>query len=91
MDLPFAESYKIKMIEPLRRSTRENRYPDLEFLRLTIPRRVYTNNHMDYVAAALKNIYEKRKNIKSGLRIMKEAPIMRHFTVELSPAIKKAV
>lgn len=71
--------------------TRENRYPDLEFLRLTIPRRVYTNNHMDYVAAALKNIYDKRNKIKSGLKIIKEAPIMRHFTVELSPVIKKAV
>lgn len=63
--------------------TRENRYPDLELLRLAIPRRTYTNNHMDYIAAALKNVYERRDKISSGVRILKEAPIMRHFTVEL--------
>jgi tryptophanase len=63
--------------------TRENRYPKLELMRLTIPRRVYTNNHMDYVAACLKNIWDRRDEIKAGLRIVREAPILRHFTVEL--------
>ncbi len=63
--------------------TRENRYPDLEMLRLAIPRRVYTNNHMDYVAASVINVYDRRKEIIKGLKILKEAPIMRHFTVEL--------
>lgn len=63
--------------------TRENRYPRLEMMRLTIPRRVYTRNHMDYVAAALSNVYKRRNKIKSGYRICYEAPIMRHFTVEL--------
>jgi tryptophanase len=63
--------------------TRENRYPELELLRLAIPRRVYTNNHMDYIAASLCNVYERRKEIKKGLKILKESPIMRHFTVEL--------
>ncbi|MFC1732122.1 tryptophanase, partial [candidate division KSB1 bacterium] len=66
--------------------TRENRYPELEFLRLTIPRRVYTNNHMDYIAVSLANVYERRHQIKRGLRIVKETPILRHFTVELEPA-----
>ncbi len=63
--------------------TRENRYPNLELLRLAVPRRVYTNNHMAYVAACLQNIYERRNKITRGFRIIKEAPIMRHFTVEL--------
>jgi len=63
--------------------TRENRYPKLEFMRLTIPRRTYTNNHMDYVAACLKNIWDRREEITTGLRIVNEAPILRHFTVEL--------
>jgi tryptophanase len=63
--------------------TRENRYPELEMVRLAIPRRVYTNNHMDYVAVAVKNVFERRALIKRGLRILWESPIMRHFTVEL--------
>jgi len=63
--------------------TRENRYPDLELLRLAIPRRVYTNNHMDVIAAALKNVYDRKEEITKGLKIVREAPIMRHFTVEL--------
>jgi len=63
--------------------TRENRYPDLELLRLAIPRRTYTQNHMDYIAASLKNVYDRRDEITSGLEIEWEAPIMRHFTVEL--------
>jgi len=66
--------------------TRENRYPELELLRLTIPRRVYTNNHMDYVAVALGNVYERSKTITRGLKIISEAPIMRHFTVDLARA-----
>ena len=62
--------------------TRENRYPELEMVRLAIPRRVYTNNHMDYIAVALKNIYDTREEAKSGYTIVEEAPIMRHFTAK---------
>lgn len=65
--------------------TRENRYPELEFLRLAIPRRTYTNNHMDVVAAALKNVYDRRESVTKGYKITFEEPIMRHFTVELEP------
>jgi tryptophanase len=66
--------------------TRENRYPMLELLRLAIPRRVYTDNHVEYVAAALCNIWERRDNIRKGYKIVSEAPIMRHFTIELEKA-----
>jgi len=63
--------------------TRENRFPSLELLRLAIPRRVYTNNHMDVIAVALGNVYERRAQITKGFKITWEAPIMRHFTVEM--------
>jgi tryptophanase len=66
--------------------TRENRYPGLELLRLAIPRRVYTNNHMDVVAAGLKNVWDRRNEITRGYNIAWEAPIMRHFTVVLEKA-----
>ena len=66
--------------------TRENRFPDLEMVRLAIPRRVYTNNHMDYVATAVNNVFERRSNINRGVRIIWEAPIMRHFTIILEVA-----
>lgn len=63
--------------------TRENRFPALESVRLAIPRRTYTNNHMKFIAAVLKNVYDKRDSIKTGYKIVDEAPIMRHFTVKL--------
>lgn len=66
--------------------TRENRYPALELFRLAIPRRTYTNNHMDVIAAALKNVADRNKEITRGYLITKELPIMRHFTIELKPA-----
>ncbi|NOZ47463.1 MAG: tryptophanase [Chlorobi bacterium] len=62
--------------------THENRYPDLELVRLAIPRRVYTNNHMNYVAATIINVFNRRESITTGLNITKEAPILRHFTAE---------
>jgi len=63
--------------------TRKNRYPKMELLRLAIPRRTYTNNHMAFIAAGMKNVYDRRDEISRGLKIVSEAPIMRHFTVEL--------
>ena len=65
--------------------TRENRFGGNDFVRLCVPRRVYTNNHMDVIAAALKNVYDRRDRIKHGVKIVWEAPIMRHFTVQLEP------
>lgn len=63
--------------------TRENRYPKLELLRLAIPRRTYFQSHMDYIAVALKNIFDRRNEITSGYEITWEADILRHFTVKL--------
>lgn len=66
--------------------TRENRFGGLDLLRLAIPRRVYTDNHMDVIAVALKNVFDRRESITRGLRIVWEAELMRHFTVKLAPA-----
>jgi len=63
--------------------TRENRYPEQELVRLAVPRRVYSDNHMNYVTAAVKNVFERRDKIKRGVKIISEAPILRHFTVRL--------
>jgi tryptophanase len=63
--------------------TRENRFPAQEMVRLAIPRRVYTDNHIEYVAAVIKNVFDRRNEIRKGMRIVTEAPIMRHFTIEL--------
>jgi tryptophanase len=63
--------------------TRQNRYPDLEMVRLALPRRVYSDNHMDYVAAVVRNVFDRRDMVKRGVQIEWEAPIMRHFTVRL--------
>ena len=63
--------------------TRENRFGGLDLVRLCIPRRVYTDNHMKVVAAALKNVYDRRESISRGVAIEWEAPLMRHFTVQL--------
>jgi tryptophanase len=63
--------------------TRQNRFTDLETVRLALPRRVFTNNHMDYVAAVVRNVFERKDQIKRGVKIIWEAPIMRHFTIKL--------
>lgn len=62
--------------------TGEIRYPDLELVRLAVPRRVYTSMHMSYVAEAIISIFKRRDEI-TGLRIVKETPYLRHFTATL--------
>jgi tryptophanase len=54
-------------------------YPDLELVRLAIPRRVYTQSHHDYVADVIVKLYQQRDKIR-GDRIVHEAPLLRHFT-----------
>ena len=63
--------------------TRENRFGGLDLLRLCIARRVYTDNHMKVIAAALKNVYDRRNEITRGVEIVWETELMRHFTVKL--------
>lgn len=63
--------------------TRENRYPKLELVRLALPRRTYTDNHIRYIAAALKNVFDRRDEITKGYKITWESEILRHFTVKL--------
>jgi len=60
-----------------------DRYPELDTLRFAVPRRVYNRNHMDYIAATMRNVYENRNNIKRGFTIKWQPPILRHFTVQL--------
>ena len=66
--------------------------PPVELVRLAIPRRVYTQSHIDYVVEACAEVYERRQDLV-GLRMVKEPPFLRHFTAqfeELEPAGMKA-
>lgn len=58
--------------------TGENYYPKLELVRLTIPRRVYTQAHMDVIAESVYNVYQNRKQIK-GLKMVYEPKYLRFF------------
>ncbi len=64
--------------------TKKNRPPALELMRLAIPRRVYTNSHLDVVVEALIEIYKRRNKLK-GYRFTFEPPILRHFSAHFEP------
>ncbi|MBN9501400.1 MAG: tyrosine phenol-lyase [Armatimonadetes bacterium 55-13] len=57
---------------------------DRELVRLALPRRVYTQAHVNYVADVIAEMFGRRDEA-TGLRITKQAPFLRHFTAELSP------
>ncbi len=57
-------------------------YPKLELVRLAVPRRVYTTEHMRYVADSVIELYNNREKLR-GLRLTYEAPVLRHFTARL--------
>ena len=56
----------------------------MDLVRLAIPRRVYTQSHIDYVVEVILRVWERREQIK-GMRLTYEAPFLRHFTAHLEP------
>jgi tyrosine phenol-lyase len=56
----------------------------MDLVRLAIPRRVYTQSHIDYVIEVILEVWQKRENIR-GLRLAYEAPFLRHFTAKMAP------
>jgi tryptophanase len=62
-------------------NTGEENPARLELLRLAIPRRVYTQSHMDYVVEAIDIVWQRRADIR-GMRIVKAPQFLRHFTAE---------
>lgn len=57
----------------------------MELVRLAIPRRVYTQSHIDYVAEVIIEVFKRRNELR-GLVITEETPLLRHFTAKLKPA-----
>ncbi len=56
----------------------------MELVRLAIPRRVYTQSHIDFVVEAFENL-AKKKNTIQGLKIVESSPVLAHFTARLAP------
>ena len=56
----------------------------MDLVRLAIPRRVYTQSHIDYVVEIILQVWRNREQVR-GLRLTYEAPFLRHFTARLSP------
>jgi tryptophanase len=58
--------------------------PPMELVRLAIPRRVYTQSHIDYVIECVEEVFSKRQDLR-GYKIVYEAPQLRHFTARFQP------
>ncbi len=58
--------------------------PPMELVRLAVPRRVYTQSHIDYVIEVVQEVYANRAKLK-GFEIIEEAPVLRHFTAKFRP------
>ena len=58
--------------------------PPMELVRMAIPRRVYTQSHIDYVAEVLIEVFKNKDKLK-GYKITYEAPMLRHFTAKFEP------
>jgi tryptophanase len=59
----------------------------MELVRLAMPRRVYTQSHVDYLVEAIVNVWERREEV-GGFRFTYQAPVLRHFTAEFEPLYK---
>ncbi|MCH7761928.1 tryptophanase [candidate division TA06 bacterium] len=68
--------------------TGEMTYPKLELVRLAIPRRVYSQIHINHVVDTVLKLYKKREEIR-GYKIVSEAPVLRHFTAKFEPILTK--
>jgi len=64
--------------------TGDMQYPKLELVRLALPRRTYTQSHLDYVIEVLGNINQNKKKLK-GFKIIKAPELMRHFSCTFEP------
>jgi tryptophanase len=56
----------------------------MDLVRLAIPRRVYTQSHIDYVVEVILEVWKNRERIP-GMALTYEAPFLRHFTAHLQP------
>jgi len=68
----------------LRSLTGEWVYPELELVRMAIPRRVYTQSHLDYVVRVVAELWQKRHQIR-GVKIVYQTKFLRHFTARFEP------
>lgn len=65
--------------------TGEETTAPMELVRLAVPRRVYTQSHVDYVVEAILNVWARRDRVE-GYRFVEQAPFLRHFTARFEPA-----
>ncbi|HZT41542.1 MAG TPA: tryptophanase [Chthonomonadaceae bacterium] len=65
--------------------TGDETYAAMDLVRLAIPRRVYTQSHVDYLAEVILETFDRRESIQ-GLKIAYQAPFLRHFTAHFAPA-----
>jgi tryptophanase len=56
----------------------------MDLVRLAIPRRVYTQSHIDYVVEVILDVWKRREQIR-GLKLTYQAPFLRHFTARFEP------
>jgi tyrosine phenol-lyase len=66
-------------------ATGQWRWPDLDLVRLAIPRRVYTQSHMDYVIEGIQELFARREQIR-GMRFVERPAVLPHFTARMAPA-----